>query len=513
MSNVKASRHPRTRGQEASTWALMERWYESAEFDRAARVFDESASGKPPYPAVLLRARIYLKKAPDTALAFLLERTAPPNDRALRAEREMLLAIGYGRVRQHDAAAESFGAALRMAKALPALRDEITYWRARDWLIQGQADEAARTAEDLGSNTAEYARIRSMHLQSAILRSRGRHREEALALIEVLEAIERTPKPDIELRSWATHTLAALTRELHIPQARRIVESNIEKPWPEYFAENHFQSVKAFAWTCALSGDYFNAFRYLKRAAELARGDAWATLALLDRAYLAKCLGEVRWSRQELAEAELRGRDVDWLSVRGEERIAVLLFAELLAPLDAAKAAYYMALYQRMPPLCDPLLGLSYGQRLCAIADYAAGVVHAALGNRKQGVALLRKSLQIFERDHYDWRAARCALALYDLTKDSAMLECARERLREYPGSWLMEELQRKQAVIGDTGLTPMQDAVFRDICAGCSTDEIAQKYQRSKFTIRNHVKSIFRAFGVNTRSALVAEALRRRLL
>ncbi len=513
MRKPRVTKPRRSPERQESDWIEMRRYYDLAEFDHAARVFDRTSSGDPPAAALLLRARLYLKQAPETAIAFLLRMPEPARQRTIRAEREMLLGVAYSRIHQHAAAHSRFDAAEKLLTATANLHAEIGYWRARDWILQGKPERAADIAAELARSDDEAVRIRAWQLLSAALRAQGRHREEAQLLIKVLDAIAQSKKPDIELRCWTTHTLAALTREIPIPEARRAVENSVDQPWPTYFQENHFQSAKAYSWSCALAGDYFNAFRYLKFAAKIAPGPLWTIIVLLDRAYLAKCIGETRWSRQELSDAQELLKDVDWDLVRGEERVAILLLAELLAPTDAAEAAYYMAIYQRLAPLKNPLLSLSYGARLAAIADYSSGVVHAALGNRKQGLSLLRKSLKIFDQSGYDWRAARCALSIYEVTRDPDVLEVARRKLADYTSSWLMEDLRRKESMAKTTGLTPAQEAIFHDICAGLSTDAIVEKYRRSKFTIRNHIKAILKEFNVKTRAALVAEASRRRLM
>src|ERR1700729_543882 len=60
--------------------------------------------------------------------------------------------------------------------------------------------------------------------------------------------------------------------------------------------------------------------------------------------------------------------------------------------------------------------------------------------------------------------------------------------------------------------LAPKQRLVLEEICKGKTTRQIAEDLHRSRHTINNHVKVIFKAFAVRSRSALVAEALRRHL-
>jgi len=42
---------------------------------------------------------------------------------------------------------------------------------------------------------------------------------------------------------------------------------------------------------------------------------------------------------------------------------------------------------------------------------------------------------------------------------------------------------------------------------------EIARELGRSEFTVANHAKAVLKAFGVRSRSALIAEAMKRGLV
>jgi DNA-binding NarL/FixJ family response regulator len=60
-----------------------------------------------------------------------------------------------------------------------------------------------------------------------------------------------------------------------------------------------------------------------------------------------------------------------------------------------------------------------------------------------------------------------------------------------------------------DANLTPAQQAVFELLLHGRGTDEIARTLGRSAFTVRNHIKAIFKAYQVSSRSALIVKATR----
>jgi DNA-binding CsgD family transcriptional regulator len=47
-------------------------------------------------------------------------------------------------------------------------------------------------------------------------------------------------------------------------------------------------------------------------------------------------------------------------------------------------------------------------------------------------------------------------------------------------------------------------------LCQKMTTAEIANELGLSQHTVRNHLKAVFRAYGVNNRAALIAEAASR---
>lgn len=58
--------------------------------------------------------------------------------------------------------------------------------------------------------------------------------------------------------------------------------------------------------------------------------------------------------------------------------------------------------------------------------------------------------------------------------------------------------------------LSPLEERVMRMLAAGHDVPSIAEKLSRSRHTIHDHVKSLHRKMGINTRAELVARALGR---
>nr|MDQ2664109.1 hypothetical protein [Candidatus Eremiobacteraeota bacterium] len=276
----------------------MDNLFKAAEFTKAADVFDLSAGASPPYGAVLQRARIYVKKEFADAIRFLIDRPAPKGNAKEAAERQMILGMAYARIGEHEIACEHLSAAEKAAKIAKHvdLQLEITYWGARGKVMANDLEGAESDLAHLAKSASHSARVRFLDLQSLIQGRQQIYHEQSRTLLTLVEVIASGREDMLEFRAWATHTLAVLAREIPIPTARAVISAELMKPWPEYFRENRFQTEKALAWICALSGDYFNAFRYLKAATATAPTAAWKMMAFLDRAYLAKCMGELLWS-------------------------------------------------------------------------------------------------------------------------------------------------------------------------------------------------------------------------
>jgi DNA-binding CsgD family transcriptional regulator len=104
-------------------------------------------------------------------------------------------------------------------------------------------------------------------------------------------------------------------------------------------------------------------------------------------------------------------------------------------------------------------------------------------------------------------------LALAQIDDADAWRSRAKAGLESYPRTWLTRGVgapPARSAVVNSTALaslTSAQRAVFDLLLEGRGTDEIAGALGRSTFTVRNHIKAIFKAFGVGSRPALIVKA------
>ncbi len=483
----------------------MSELWEAGRYGEAAALYDAGAPATTPLDAAILRARAYLKSDDAPSAINVLEHREPGRG-VSAARRSMVLAQSYAHIAKYQAADELFDNAQRIAREVndDTLLADISYNRAQRYLFERHTEAARELLPKVRAARAEFAQLRALHLESFILEMEGRHHDAARVLLALLARIDPHRGLYTEIRAWATNTLASLARELYVPQAFAEVERQLGGvDWPPDFDDRRFQTLRALGWACALRGDYFNAFRFLRLSSKKATSDAWRAIAAAERAELARCKGEPLWSRQELAEAEEYASAVDWNAVRDDSRIGLLLLADLFVSIDPAKAAYYRSRFAEYENIKAPNFFYRSDPRLEALANYSSGIVDLALDRRKIGLESLRAALSTFEIHLYDWRAGRCALRLYKETRDALYLRIASERLRNYMHCWLGDEVR---AMTGSGAmLTPTQQRIYEMLLDGLSTADIVARVARSPSTVRNHIKAILKASHVNSRVALVA--------
>ena len=475
--------------------------------------------------AFLLFVRIMLRAKPTEAVATLARHGQGLVTPADRHEAALLLGTAQARVGDFKSAHMNFK---RIYDSLPAeaatkarLHDELQYRDAAALWMERKLSQAEATLRPLAENALSKFYIEALILEGAIAAAHGRFEQQAATLLKALRAVLASDRPDIMHWAHVTAQLSYLAREMPSPSLRNAVIENVDSvPWTPDIADLHFKTLKAVGWRYALEGDYLAAFRYLKRASRVAPSEAWQVMALCDRTHLAQSLGERRFTEQELDEVSEIAERVEWRAIAGEERVALLLLAVLHAPTDGALALSYIARFQETGRRFDGLLSANEDRRVKALADYSLGFVYARLNYRDDALLFLKDAWETFDAIGYDWRAARCAKEIASLTHDETCSGRAAEKIAAYPRSWIAAEVAEtlgltrsaapmpssaRQSRNGrDALLTPAQREVYRSLMDGIAVTEIARLSNRSEYTIRNHIKAIFKAFNVNSRAALM---------
>ena len=509
----------RTRTTAANDWfARMQQLFSSARFKDAALAYDEAVRDgeHPPGDAVLLRARIFLKNDSDKVTSFLLKQHLEKLRPEEGARRAMYLGTGYARLGEFTEADKYFGEAMLVFREGPA-RAELAAHLTRRYLAQRDFGLAETWQQESLADRTLPGKIRSEHLQSYILARRERYEEQGLSLLRVLDLIGNKRAEFVEDFCVATYTLSVLARELPLPTFATRAKSEVDADfvWPSDLSNYRFQALKGVAWCQALNGDQLSCFRYLRLAGHVASNDVWRVVLFCDRSYFASIVGEERWAANEFSAAEDLAESVEWDHTSGEERVALLLLAELASKQAPERAPYYLGRFNELGKLRSHLQHFAFDDRLTAMANYTSGIVKEGVGEKTAAQGLLRSAWSSFDRIGYAVRAARAALALYRVTAKSRWMHLAEDYLEDYQKSWLTKELASHTLgkPSNDLQLTKMQDQVMRLVCEGLSTNAMAERLKLSRNTVLNHLKAIYKKLGVNSREALVVTAMKSRLI
>lgn len=504
--------------------------YQTAHLTEAAEIIDEAIDQHAALSdeAVLLRARLHLIQKPPDAIAFLTDALKRLRTTLAGADGLILLGSAYAQVDDFRNAKTKFDLAERSLTGHSRLSEELksalVYRRASALWMQRKIPEAERELSIALEAPAPDSHVEALILRGALYAARERYESQGGVLLEALR-VAREAQP-VNVFRWAhvTAQLTYLARELPNTSIRNAAFEDVERiPWTSDLRDVQFTALKAVGWRRALEGDYFNAFRYLKKASVAAPTTAWRVMAGCDRAYLAASLGEPRFAEQELGEAANLAESVEWRALSGEQRFALLLLAELYAPHDGALAMSYVARFRETGTKFSTLLSSNADRRVEAMVAYSLGSVHYHLQELDEATKAYKESFTIYNAIGYEWRAARAAIGLAQATGDVAWYDVASKKLQNYPMSWLTAQLtaligrggnpsvfRREMPDKGTKGaeLTPAQREVYELLLRGFSTRKIADELDRSEFTVRNHIKAVFKKLGVNSRVALMTSSM-----
>jgi DNA-binding NarL/FixJ family response regulator len=464
--------------------------------------------------AALLLARVELRRGkPDDALSVLTRYVRTPK-RAAKAETAMLKGVAFARLGDAESSRAQFQTAQSALRANEPLAAELTYHVASNDWIERRLDRAAKTLENLPADISPNLDLQARIVTGAIASANEKLAAQGATLLAALRSLRRPQDVEVYLYGMLVTQIAALAVELPSTELRDAALEHISKvPWTADIADLHFHAVRAIAWRHVLEGDEFNAFRRLKEALAVANTPAWRVAAMTDRAYLAAVLGEKRWSAQELRDAHELASSIDWNAVAGEEKLALPVLADLFAERDPAVAIGYVAAFRKTRKNFPRILSSRRDRRVEALEAFSLGKVQMELGDRAEAQRLLTQAWNIYTELGIAWRAARAALALAQLEEAESWRARAEIALEAYPRSWLARSIATPAArpmLASSTSLeslTSAQRAVLDLLVEGRGTDEIAAALGRSTFTVRNHIKAIFKAFGVSSRTALIVKA------
>jgi tetratricopeptide (TPR) repeat protein len=284
-------------------------------------------------------------------------------------------------------------------------------------------------------NLAEV-RAKAYDLLGALAAVRENFEEQASLVSMAFEELATAQRVDKFFESRLLLNYAVLARELNLTGSFEFVSHRMESfEFGPYTKIAEFQICRALGWCSAGRGDFLGAFRSFRSSTDAAPSLPFRIVAILDRALLARELHERHTAHEDLDYALRLYRSVDWEAVHGEERLALFVLAQHLAPVDPIEARRIL---DRFESIKARLPITAYGhkdRRYSAELSYATAQVLRAEGSTVAAVAALEDCYDVWTQIGYVARAAHAAADLADLTGNRHYVQAALRESDQKPRS------------------------------------------------------------------------------
>ncbi len=492
----------------------------AADYIRAAELLE----GCEDWPAefaergVLAKGEMLLHSDPVSAVAWLASVQSTILTDAGKFEYNLLSARAFAVVRNAATASARLAVAESFVDAVPNGRPRLALYRARFRWYKGEAvvddPDLALALTDPDPNGRALALLQ---------RSWAHAKEENYAaqitdLRASLAAVDDAGvAPNVKTRAMIVFVLGRLAfecaDEAGVQHAKRAYDT---LAWTEAVVVERYQSLRAFGWDAFMRGSTAQAQWIFREARGVAPSDAWRATAHLDRAKVARIEGNEAWALDELYEAHAVAQRIHWAQTANEERMALVVFADLFAPVDAARAQWYAATYTAMGlDGVSPNLVASRERRNAAEERLVLGTIERTIGNTDAAVQALTEAYTLFAGIDHHYKAALAASALADATGDAAWTQKALGHSDRYPGSPLSRKIAKPAPARTDElfeQLTPMQRQVARAMWEGLDARRLSERFSRSLYTIEREMQVVYGVFGTKSVAGLREIAMKRGL-
>jgi len=478
-----------------------ERLWLLAEYDRAIAILIRL---EPNERVIALLAKILSRQRKTVEAVALVETYCKAH-----GDRPLLCAIAACAAAQFEPAnvVDDWIARVGWLRLCPArVRGEAAFYVAQAYWISARYDEAEiiipMTCADGSPNGTLRSRI-LVGLQHGV---KGRYAAQARVLAF---AMTRARGQFVEtfLLANALHTLAGLAAELpNVIDTVALQQHFDQVAWPEQKIMSRFQAMRCLASRYAMDGKFEQAYRLLWQAVKSAPTSACKLHVSLDLVRFAQWCGDARYAHANLCRAIEFAGVHDLSNLTADEMPVLLNFAEALAESNSEQALRWITRYEDMK-LDDRLGSLLRDHRLEAAANFARGVVHHHAGNRVPAEDALRKAFEVFSAIGYDWRAARAAFILHEITRAKKWASACKKYLGDYPPNTIGKAGALAIAAFYDPeygSLTPAERELFQMLLVdNLSLRDIAAKSHRAIGTCKLHLKAVMKKLGAHSQEEL----------
>ena len=498
---------------------------------------DHESFGELRDEAILLRARaLYRLLRYADLISVLAPVTTTFGSADATATARMLLGTALARSGRLDDALAELESAADAAEAVGvhrAIRAELAHARGLAYWLGGDCDSALRFALAAERARADVISVRAAQLRGFVAVSQQKYPEALSLFRSALDRYRTCRERDdalVEQTLFQVSSLELTLRSAREPGTHRVQEARRVRPWepsaPCASSAMRVQSAVFDGWLYAHDGDSVNALRLMREADESAPTVAWTVWVLAQRAGVALGFGERANAHDFAAQALAFARAVEWDATQGEERVGLLLLAEVLATLAPATSTALIARYDALPPLSRNQV-LAVDPRLRALELHVRGVVAKGTNEGMKARVLLKDAAREWRTIGNLWRTALALIEL-DATVSSGAASVLAERtqpigfyieaaaliVREhFPRSFLGRRIGGWLTAYGDpiaAALAPHKRQVLRFVLAGFDNKQIAAQLGLRYNSVRSYLAEIHSAFGTHSDRELFAECMRR---
>jgi DNA-binding CsgD family transcriptional regulator len=391
-------------------------------------------------------------------------------------------------------------------------RAEAAYATARAAYTERHLDVADRWIAKALDDATGILYARALALGGWVAEARGDYAAAVRSLRLALGALRNVDERDDDLMASILRTLASFAAELADAELAEFVRAQAAPfVWPAAAAEARVQTEIDLGLAALDQGEVDRALDAFDTADVSALRLALLAEARLESAEVYRLIGEPVAARRLLRSAGALLRAADWSQVQVEDHLALLESVCLAARLDDGSVSEWLTRYAALAEAEEGRVAAATDRRVAALELHARGLAEAWVAE-KGGAGRVRAAFELWESLGYVRRAAYAAA---DLLALGERIEPGRLRrlIEALPNHPLAAALQRAPGELRDADgipvtLSPEQRRVLEALCAGVSVREMARQWERSEFTIRNHLKKLFAKFEVISSAALVAKAM-----
>jgi hypothetical protein len=286
-------------------------------------------------------------------------------------------------------------------------------------------------------------RARAFDLLGFVEARRERYLEQSAFLCRALAEVALSEKRDVWLECSLLANLSLLVRDLNLEGEARILREHLGNEWPVEATGFRFNVLRSLGMWAAVRGDHVGALRDLRAAAEFAPTATLKLAATLDRALLARELHQSIMAREELDYAERLSSQIDWSNAPGQDRVVLLLQAEVFSKRAVAQGRRALDRFRAIKTKLSPKILGETDKRWRATEVFTEGIVLRGEEKLDAAAVYLAEAFSIWDAIGFRWNAARAALEIAEMTGEARFVEYVRREAELRPNSWLASRVSQ----------------------------------------------------------------------